>query len=302
MNHDAIVKFVQTRTGEHSLISYDKASELMNLAHAQILEEEEWSRKYTEILIRTPADDTTGTFAITNGSSAAVGTGLTLTSNNLGWYIHFGSDTAIYVIGALTGATITLYDFKGNVVTYAGETASASTFVAFKRWHTLGEAIEGIEVVTHDRTLSEITTGVLDDWDRDRSTTSNYPDHWAYGPRDSNGFMQIEFWPRANTTLAIRVKVRRGHIDLKGVEQPFCPWYVIGWKAAAEACLFLQAKTNQTSWFTLADKYEAKYVAAVARAMQQDQKKSGLPHRIKDVEGDAGIDDDFYVRHDNLGW
>jgi hypothetical protein len=32
--------------------------------------------------------------------------------------------------------------------------------------------------------------------------------------------------------------------------------------------------------------------------MQQDQKKSGLPHRVMDVGWDGGLDDDFDVRHD----
>ncbi len=297
MNFDTVVKFVQTRTGEHSLITYNKAGDLMNLAHAQIVEEEEWSRKTTEILIRTRAPESTGTYNVTNGASTALGAGTAISASHIGWYIQFGSDTAIYVIGDVLVDTITLHDFAGNVVTYAGDTLAASTFVAFKRWYTLGQAIEGIELVTHDRPLSEVTTGILDDWDRDRSTSSSNPDHWAYGPRDVNGFMQIEFWPRADRTLAIRVKARRGHTDLKGVELPICPWYVVGWKAAAEACLFLQAKTNQASWFTLADKYEVKYGEAKKRAMEQDLKKGGLPHRILDT-GWGGLDDDFDLRHD----
>lgn len=301
MNFDDTVQFVRSRTGEHSLITYDKAGELINYSHAQIVEEEEWSRKHTEIIIRTSADNTTGTFAVTNGASTALGTGLTLSSTNLGWYIKFGSDTAIYKIGAFAVAAITLHDFAGNAVAYAGATAAATTFIAFKRWYSLGQAIEGIDVVTYDRPLSEATMDILDDWDRDRSVTSVNPEHWAYGPRASNGYMQIEFWPRANTTLALRVGARRGHLDLKGVDLPIVPFWVVGWKASAEACLFLQAKTNQASWFTLADKYDAKYATAVKRAMEQDLKKSGLPHRVHDVGWDRGVDSDFEVKHDT-GW
>lgn len=301
MNFDAIVQFVQSRTGQASLVTYDKAAELVNNAHAQIVEEEEWSRKHTEIIIRTSADNTTGTFAVTNDASTAVGTGITLSANNLGWYIKFGSDTAIYKIGAFAVDTITLHDYAGNVVTYAGETDAEIEFVAFKRWYSLGNGIEGVDLVTYDRPLAEITMDILDDWDRDRSTTSSNPEYWAYGPRDANGYVQVEYWPRANGTLAIRMGVRRGHIDLKGVELPIVPFYVVGWKASSEACLFLQAKTNQASWFTLSDKYEAKYVIAVKRALEQDQKKAGLPHRIHDVGWDSGFDDDFEIRHDT-GW
>lgn len=290
---------VQRRCALNTLLTTAITNAFINEAHSELLESFDWSRKRDEIIILTTAQDSTGTWTVTNGSATATATAsVGLGSGDVGKYIRFATDDALYVIGAVSGNDATLRDFNGTNVNYGGTTSTSATYVMFQRWYNLGTAIESIDVISYKEKLGEVTTDNLDQADPVRSTTGD-PSHYSLGPRDSSDRTQIEFWPRPTGTIAIRANVILGHTDLSAdADNPIVPSVVVVWKAAILSCYFLHSKDEDERWLKLANQYEKEFERAWERIKTMDESKFGLPKYIKDVGGSFRSDSDYGLDKD----
>lgn len=288
LTFDQIVTAVQRRVADHSLATDTIVGNLVNEAHSELIEENEWSRKKSEIVIATVAEETSGTFNLTNGASTTTITGGSLSSADEGKYIKFDSDNTFYVVNSFSTGQITLKDFNGTTIGYAGTTNATAAYVMWKRWYTLGTAIESIYAANYKKELTEMLIGELDAVDPQRSTVGD-PDRYILGPRDSSDLVQIEFFPRPTGTIAVIFGVILGHSTLSGNNLPIVPGPVLVWEAAVLSCHFIYAMTRDRRYLDLVDKYEQKKIVAKELISNQDEKKFGLPHYIEPASSGRGL-------------
>lgn len=293
---------IQDLCGNHTQFTDAVAGRFYNNRHRSLLESYEWSRKKGEIILALVDEETSGTFSVTNGSSTATITGGSLGAADVGKYIRFGSDNDLYVVKAVSGSDVTLGDFNGTTVNYQGTTATAASYVMWQRWYSLGSGIESIVSVFHQRKIHERDLEFLDRLDPTRATTADTPQYYARGPRDQSGtsdLVQIEFWPRASSTIAVTVGIVKGHTDLSGTSNPIVPSGPVEWGAAIDGCYFLFAKTKEPKWLVLADKYNGEFEKSFERERVLDGKKFGLSQAIKDTGRGVPLGlTDFGVTHD----
>lgn len=299
---DTMVDRVQDLCGSHSLATDAVIGRFVNNRHRSLLESYEWSRKKGEIILAIVAEENSGTFSVTNGSSTATITGGSLSSADVGKYIRFGSDNDTYYVKAVSGSDVTLGDFNGTTVNYQGTSDTAATYVMFKRWYSLGTGIESIVSAFHQNKIYERDLEFLDRLDPTRDTTADTPRYFARGPRDQSGtsdLVQIEFWPRASSTIAVTVGIVKGHSDLSSTTNPIVPSGPVEWAAAVDSCYYLFAGTKEQKWLVLADKYNTEFEKSFERERNLDNKKFGLSPGVKDVGRGVPLSwTDFGTDHD----
>lgn len=293
---------IQDLLGNHASANDTVIGRLYNSRHRNELESHEWSRKKGEIILALVAEESSGTFSVTNANSTATITGGSLGDTDVGKYIRFGSDNDMYVVKSRSGSDITLGDFNGTTINYQGTTNTAATYAMFKRWYSLGSGIESIVSVFHTNKIHERDLEFLDGLDPRRTSTGDTPRYFARGPRDQSGtsdLVQIEFWPRASSTIAVTVGILKGHTDLSGTSNPIVPSGIVEWAAAVDGCYFLFSKTKEQKWLQLAGTYNGELAKTKEEEIRLDNKKFGLSGAIKDVGGGVGLaHTDFGVTHD----
>lgn len=299
------VNIIRNRCGRHALLTNDLVVQMLNNQHENLLEGYEWSRKKGEIIIATRADKTDGTITITNGSADVDGSSTAFASTDVGSYLQVGEE--LYVVKTFSAAdgvaAISLGDFNGSAVLYPGTTASGQSYVLFKRWYSLGLAIEDILSVFHKNPITEWDLEYLNWVDPKRQSTGSSPDHFARGPRDSNGYVQIEFWPRPSSPIAITLEIKKGHSDIAGLDEPIVPSTVLEWATCIDACYYLAAKTKSQIWLSMAAKYENAFSVALDAAKIDDSRKFGLSQQVKDKA--VGVNfggTDYGLDHDTGIW
>ncbi len=296
-----LVTIVQSRTGNHPLITTTLAGQLINQAHSEDVEKWEWSRKTTEVAVLAVADKTTGTLSTTNGTSTATGTGTSFGAADVGKFIRVSGSDDLYVINAVAGQVITFSDFAGNILNFGGSTSATAGYVLFQRFYSLGGLVhvEGILLPSRSNPIYEVAMSMIDATDSQRIQTGE-PRLFARGPRSSTDVIQIELWPRPNNTNVYKFPCLRGHTDLSGSQTFIVPQEIIGWRAAKTACFFLEAKTKDPAWLKLADVYDREYKNAFQELKLIDQKKFGTVARIKDIYqyGDLDVQTDWDINKD----
>ena len=283
---------IQDLLGNHKSADDTVVGRLYNSRHRNLLESHEWSRKKGEIILALVAEESTGTFSITNGSSSVTGTSTSLSSADVGKYIRFSSDSGLYVVKAEADPVLTLGDFNESTVEYQGDTDTEASYVLWKRWYSLGTAIESIVSVFHTNKIHERDLEFLDGLDPRRQSTGDTPIYFARGPRDQSGtndLVQIEFWPRASSTIAVTVGILKGHTDLSSTSHPIVPSGIVEWGAAVDGCYFLFSKTKENKWLQLAGTYNGELAKTKEEEIRLDNKKFGLSQSIKDVGGGHGL-------------
>ena len=297
---DSVIR-IQDLCGVHTLATAALVGRFYNNEHRALLESYEWSRKKQEILIVIVAQESTGTFSVTNGLSTTVGTGASLSSADVGKYIRFSGQDSYYVIKSYSDPTVTLGDLNGTTVAYQGSTNTLATYVMFQRFYSLGTGISSILSIQYKERLKERTVEWLDGVDPGRKTTGD-PLYFIRGPFDQSGtsdLVRVEFYPRPTSATAITAQILKGHTDLSGTTNPIVPSGPLEWMAAADTCFYLFAKTKDPKWITLTDKYREMGVVSLEKEMVLDAKKFGLIPAMRDVGAqidlsvtDYGIDKD----------
>ena len=299
---DDSITSIQDLLGNHASANDTVVGRLYNSRHRNLLESHEWSRKKGEIIIALVAEESTGTFSVINGSSSVTGTSTSLSSADVGKYIRFSSDSGLYVVKAEADPVLTLGDFNGTTIEYQGTTDTTATYVLWKRWYSLGSGIESIISVFHQAKIHERDLEFLDVLDPTRQSTGDTPLYFARGPRDQSGtndLVQIEFWPRASSAIAVTVGIVKGHTDLSGTSNPIVPSGIVEWGAAVDGCYFLFSKTKENKWLQLAGTYNGELAKTKEDEIALDNKKFGLSQAVKDVGGGVGLaHTDFGITHD----
>ena len=297
-----MVDRAQEICGSHSLLTDAVVGRFVNSRHRSILESKEWSRRKQEILIVIVADESSGTLDVTNGQSTATITGGSWTSADQGKYVRIGSDNELYVVKTVSGSTVTFGDLNGSTVAYQGTTDADATYVMFKRFYSLGTAIESIISVVHNtKKLDEVSQEWMDAFDPARTSTGTQALGFARGPRDmssTSDLVQIEFTPRLTAATVVRAIIKKGHTTLSSTTNPIVPSGPVEWFAAVDCAYFLFGKNGDEKWIALADKYNAEAEKCLEREWLEDQKKFGLNQAIRDVSALSLVGTDYETDHD----
>lgn len=301
-NYTDSITRIRNLCANHSEFTTTVAGQFYNTRHRHLLESYNWSRKKQEVLIVLIAQESSGTFAITDGSSTATITGGSLGSGDVGKAIRFNGEDAYFMVKSVSSNDVTLGDQNGSTVAYQGTTDADATYVMFKRYYSLGTAIEQILTVRFESNkLESRPLEWLDEIDPKRNETGD-PVVYVIGPRDlsgTNDLVQIELYPRPTAAGILPVTVLKGHTDLSGTSNPIVPSGPLEWGAAIDGSYFLFAKTGDEHWIALAKKYDDEYEKSLERELVLDGKKFGLSDFVKDVGGGhplAGTD--YGVDHD----
>lgn len=304
MNTDQMIDRVQRLLGRHALAKYDDCLGALNSQHADLLESFDWSRKKTSVSITAVPDKDQGTLSVTNGSATVNGSGTAFTASDMGRYLTIGSDTSsLYLVASVThSGQFSLGDLNGHALAYPGPSASGLHYVMFTRFYSLGLGIERVVGAKGKSPLTETSEEYLDSIDPWRSASGEDSCYWAMVPRNQNGtndLARVEIYPRPSTAQIVTLLVLRGHIDLRTSKYPIVPSGPLIWFAAIDMCYELAARTKDTIWMGLADKYNGKAELSLEREKNEDFKKWGLIQTVTDVQSgmDRG-DTDFAIDHD----
>ena len=294
----SMITRVQGLVGNHSLATATVVGTFVNSRHDELLHQHEWHRRKSEVIMSGVADYTTGTIAVINDNWEIAGTDTVWISAMTGR--AFRINDSLFTFNYVSGVSGNLTNPQGALISYPGATESGFSYVMFKRFYSLGTAIEEIISVNYQSRITERDQEWLDTVDPLRQATGT-PVHFIKGPRDqtgSNDLMQIELYPRLTSAVSLQAFVLKGHTDLAGVTNPIVPSYLVEWAAAVDSSLHLFSKTKETKWLDLAVIYEKKKEAAFEIAKQEDSKQFSLSPVIK-TSGDGGLGGtDFAVAHD----
>lgn len=177
------------------------AQEFVNTAYSRVLGYVEWSglRADSEFVINAPY--ATGTIAVTQGSTAVVGTSTVWTAAMAGRQLYVGAKAPYYTIESINTVAQTLVLDRA----YGGTTNLLATY-----------SIENIYLVVPTdfgyflgvRDLSNnwrlhlgFLQEQLDLWDPSRTTTGS-PRLLLAAPNDSTGNRRFELWPRSSSATS----------------------------------------------------------------------------------------------------
>jgi hypothetical protein len=298
----SMITRVQGLVGSHSLATTAVVGTFVNSRHDELLHMHEWHRRKSEVHLYSATEYTTGTVTLTNGAATITGASTVWTSAMTGWYLRI--DDSLYIFTYVSGTSGTLADYQGNALVYPGATEADQTYVLFKRWYSLGTAIEDVISVQHQSRVTEVDQEYLDQLDPRRQATGT-PSRFAKGVRDlptaGTDKLYIEVHPRPSSALTMTAFVMKGHTDLATTSTPIVPSSPVEWFAAVDSCLFLFAKTKEQKWLDLAVVYEKKGQASFEMVKIEDAKQFSRSPKIKDVGGGNGlVGSDWSVSHDDL--
>lgn len=160
----------------------------------------DWSWLNKEGVFSTVVEYSTGTVAVTAGSTSVVGTGTSWTSGMVGRIFRVGSNADYYIVSAVGSATALTLDAN-----YEGDTETGKSYKINTNRYSLAtdvDSIEEIRLVGGPRPLQKVSLEWLD---------SSYPHRPYYGDpqwwafvRATGGTEEIELYPVPDTEKVVR--------------------------------------------------------------------------------------------------
>lgn len=294
---------VHRRLGTHSQIVAADINAILQDVHREIAAGFQWSFRKRETLLATVAPYTTGTVAVSPGSSTVTGTLTVWTSAMVGRAIRIAGEDAYFFVQAVTDGThLTLGDAQGAVMTWAAAAGSLLTYTIFQHQYQLASDVAVILEKIREWPLTERTVEWMNERDPDRSSTGD-PNSFAMArARHVSGVEQVfvELWPVPSSARRYRMTYLVEPPDLTvDADLPVCPSEPIEWRAAAEAAWFLYSKTGDPRWDQLGRSYYQVYAGNPAageegvleRARRDDEHRFGLPRIVGDGPVVIGAND-----------
>jgi len=284
-------------TSNHSMIAASDVNTLLDNEHQEILESRAWSQRKEDDVIETVATYTTGTVEGSSGSATITGTSTVWTSGMVNRYIRIGSNTFFHRITAVaSGTSLTIED------TLPAAVAAGATYTIFQHRYNLASNFGRAISVTSDVKLTETDILTLDRLDPYRSGTATRPDRFCIFGLDPNTtasqIYQIELYPVSSSATSIRVLYYKTNTLAADTDEPLYRSDVLVWKGSEAACFFLHAKTGDTAWLALADRYHLRYLEALEGAINDDLAKSSPIMHVRDAYLEDGHSDDYALNHD----
>lgn len=194
----------------------------LNICGIELWNARQWRERKKEVIVTTVAPYTTGTIAISNGSTALVGTGTTFTTAMTGRKFCIGTGGPIYRVTYVSPTAMTL---SRN---YQESAQTASSFTIYQDEYDVATDVDvmrsvNLNLSTYRGPLAEITEALMDE--RSYATAAvTVPQAWAPTVDTTAGSYRMRLWPIPDGVYALRVLYQKSWTDIATTDvSPFGP-------------------------------------------------------------------------------
>lgn len=204
------------------------AEQFIRDRYRRILERKDWSALRREAEFQLNDEKTTGTVAVTRGSTTVTGTSTTFAASDVGRQFKTGTDAPVYTITAVASTTSMTLDRA-----YGGTTATGATFRIFDGYVTAPTDFLRFLTITNPETGYR-----LPHWVTAEEINAMDPQRTSFGEPyivadrlyniatagDSNPMPQFEIWPYTSTALTLYYTyIKRGDDLVDDNDVPIWP-------------------------------------------------------------------------------
>lgn len=279
--------------GNHKQLPPAIVAEFIKTENKEIVENWDWSKRTTTVMINTVSPVTQGTISVVQGTAIVNGVGTAFVAGNVGQYLRIGQDTYYKIQSVQNGLQLTL---EAN---YVYPSINGSGYSIFQFTYSLPSTIEKINSIK-SRTvkLVERSKILIDTIDAAKTATDSDPESWAYGDRDSLGNLTFEIWPPASDAHPLIIACLLVGDVINPTDTPLYRAEVLKWKAASDAAEYLDSVTENPNWARKGERYLKNYEKALEQAILDDTEKVSTPDQLMPPERSIGVGDDFELSRD----
>ncbi len=229
----------------------DTYGSLINRAHGDLIEDYEWSVRFTNATLNTVAPKNTGTVTLTQGQPTVLGTGTNFSYADVGSFLWLGSPAQ--------AETVIVQDVPGSAMLvlsspYAGPSQVNVGYTLAPRYYVIPGALEVLGIYCQDLELTKRLREDINAIDPTRTDQGGSPSIcWCPAPVAADRSQMVELWPLPADYRTYLVDFRRGApLLVNDIDRPLIPSTVVEEKAAIVACEMMFASTGQRTWLELA--------------------------------------------------
>ena len=271
--------------------------EIIEAQYRELFSQWTWSFGRTTGGFNTLAPLSGGTVAVTNGTTAVIGTGTAFTTAYENGFISIGGN--VYNIGSITN-TLRLDLGTGG---YAGSTDTGLSYSLFQPRYTLPAGVSHLtSIAAGQYSLIEVPLSYIIDRDPWRQSSGN-PLFFSYCGYNSSGLRLIELYPYPSTSLRVNFEgLKLGSFSLATsttiIEDQIIKVIIDG--SLAECCREIAMRDDKPEVFlTLSNTYEEKFTKGLEGIMFKDLSSFGTPNRQGyGRSGSINFSDGFLSNHD----
>lgn len=282
--------------GSHNKLPSAIVAEFIKTENREIVENWDWSRRRTTVMINTVAPVTQGTISIVQGSAIVNGVGTAFVAGNVGQYLRIGEDSYYKIQSVQNGLQLTLE------AVYVYPSIVGSGYSIFQFSYSLPSNIEKVlSIKSRTVKLVERTKILIDMIDSAKTSTDSDPECWSNGDRDSSGNATFEIWPPSSDAHPLIISCLLVGDVVNASDVPLYRADVLKWKAASDAAEYLDSVVENPNWAKKGERYYKNYKEALEQAILDDTEKVSTPDTILPSERSIGVGDDFELSRDAEG-
>lgn len=275
---------------------------ILNDTHRDFASTYQWSERKRETVLATVAPYSTGTVALTNGSSTVQGTGTAWTSAMAGRQIKVAAELTWFWISAVDVGLqrLTLADGSLTAVTWVGASASAQTYRIFQDQYELPAGVAIILGQGRNWPERETSLAEVDGIDPQRNSTAENPYSWYWArsyiaAQVEHRFVGVYPVPSAAVMLRMPYLLEPPELVLDG-DLPVCPSEVVQLGAGARVAMMIHAKTGDARWRAQAQLLQQallgtpSMLGVLQQCLMDDAHRFGGPTQIGGSRSTIGAD------------
>ena len=282
------------------VLSMPVIKQRINIRYKQILGAEDWEflkDRTTVNLVGVYASDD-DTVAITNASTAVVGTGTTFTDFAAGDFIRFNGESQAYEIDSVTDATHIVLE-----TAYGGTTDADATFGVERTIYSpaVGDVGTIISMVYQNR-VTEVSENYLNSVDPERESTGSPTHYRIMSKSKADGIVTFEIWPIPDADCVVTIFYKKYVADLSAdTDEPVFRPELIESGALWDCYRLAFTITQNPAWMGMARDAKNDYEDLLRKAIMEDVAATSMPRRVRDVMSGGSWSDDFLLSHDVEG-
>lgn len=279
--------------GNHKNLLSSVVAEFIKTENKEIIENWNWSKRRTTVMVNTVAPITGGTISITQNTKIVTGVLTVFSASNVGQYLRIGDDSYFKIASFQNPLQITL---ESN---YPYPNVVGSGYSIFQFVYSLPSTIEKIIAIkSRSVSLVERSKILIDMVDAAKTSTDSDPECWSYGDRDSSGNVTFEIWPPSSDAHPLIIQCLLTGDVVAPTDSPLYRADVLKWKAASDAAEYLDAIVENPNWAAKGKRYYENYEKSLQQAILDDSEKVSTPNTILPPERSIGMGDDFQLSRD----
>lgn len=265
--------------------------------YGSILDFHPWSFLHLWSAVRLPADYTTGTISLTQGSSTVTGVGTVWSSSHVGRYLLAGGEIPLKVT-AVGGATSLTIETPWGQSSQTGISYRLRTLVLFTGIPEV-HSIYRIWWRSRYHPLDEKTLDYIDSIDPGRMSSGDPILYSTRGFSATNGMM-FEVWPYQVGLVRV-LSLRKPTFPGMAEDVLFPNTSVLELAVKMGVFEYAFSETGTKQWLDMAEILGVQYKASLEALMEEDRVASSWPQSTPTAEEPNPADLDP-LTHDTMPW